>query len=518
MGTLLPTTMQTYVHKIKKFFSQKKIWIPTIIVVLSVLFFLFKGDNTSTISVITPTGGTLTKSVKATGQVTSHTDLDLSFNKQGVVKTVSVEVGDKVRAGDVLATLDAGSEYALVTQARGSLAQAEAKKKSILEGASNEEITLAKVNLDTAKKDYENVKTEQETKVANAYSNLLNSTPEAISTNDNATIDPPTISGTYTLGKEGSLFITFHNAGNLYFSLSGLASGTGTISTTKPQPIGNTGLYILASSTADLNETTWVINIPNKKAAAYLTNQNAYQSALRTQESALSSAQSLIDQRTAELAVKQASARDSDVALADAEVLSAQGGLEKAQADYENNILRAPAPGTVTRVDIKIGELSDVHTPVVTVEDVDNLYVEADINESSISSLTIGQKVSITIDGLGTSRIFTGVVSHINPSSVTTDGIVNYKIKVSIDQHDPDIRPGMNAEITVIAFTKDNTISVPKAAVVEENGISYVNLITDLKKKKFVKKEVVLGETGDGNMVEVVSGLTSVDKLALVQL
>jgi multidrug resistance efflux pump len=66
---------------------------------------------------------------------------------------------------------------------------------------------------------------------------------------------------------------------------------------------------------------------------------------------------SAIDQRTAELAIKQASARQSDIELANADIISAEGQVQLAQARYNDTVIKAPLDGTITSIDIKQGEL-----------------------------------------------------------------------------------------------------------------------------------------------------------------
>lgn len=505
-------------EKIKTFTQNKKIIVGAAFVVLLVVVFVIKGGQGESFSTVTPTYGTLVRSVQATGQIVSSTDLDLSFAKSGVVSSVKVKVGDKINAGAVLAMLDTESDRAALTKARASLLAAEAKLKKIVEGASNEEIALARVNLENAKQDLKNTENTQNTLVSNAYNNLLNSTPEAVpglATSTNVT--PPTISGTYRLGKEGELNISVYSTGNgTMFSVSGLLIDTGSVNTVTPQPIGNSGLYVLFNSTTNLSGTTWTIELPNKKASDYLANYNAYQSALNTKAAAIASGEAIINQKEAELNLKLASARSADVDLAEADVLAARGEVERAQAAYNDNLIKAPQAGTITRVDTKYGELATASTPVITLEDIENLYVEALINESNIASLALAQPVVVTFDALPGAE-FAGTISHIDPSAVTSDGVVNYKIKVLLAQKNASIRSGMNAEISITVKNKENTLSIPKAAIFEKEGASFVKIVTDPKRGKLKEIAITKGELGDGNMVEIVSGLNKEDTVAIVE-
>lgn len=520
-------------NSLKNLPRKKKVLTVGVVLILIVFVFLFKNSNKENFSTINPTFGTLTKSVQATGQVVSSTNLDLSFAKSGIVSNVNVKVGDKVRRGQVLASLDVESDRAALTKARAAVLASEAKLKKIIAGSSNEEIALARVNLETAKQDLKNTENTQTTLVKNAYNKLLNSTPEAVPQDSLGTIaTAPTISGTYRLGVEGKISISVYSSGNgLMFSVAGLVTGSGSANSTTPQALGDSGLYVLFGTTTNLSGTSWAINIPNKKASDYLANENAYLAAQNTQNSATASAQSLVNQREAELNIKLASARDSDIELAQADVLSAKGELERAQASYSDNLIIAPENGTITKVSTKYGELASNSVPVITLEDIENLYIEADINESNIASIKAGQSVDTTFDALGRDRIFKGTISQVDPSSVTTDGVVNYKIKVSIGEENFTIRPGMNAEISILIQNIENTISLPNAAiivsdelVVVDNSVphiyipgpqykKYVNVVTD---DEYKKVEVETGITGDGNMVEILSGINKEDQIAIV--
>ncbi len=498
----------------KKVFQKKWVWV-TIVVVLAVGAYIVLKPSASVANTITDIAqlGELEETVLATGQVVSNTDLDLSFNTSGTVRSIRVKVGDKVKRGQVLATLNSGLERGNLTSAKGALAAAKARLSKTVDGYSTEEVALSKIALSNAKKDYENIVKTQETLVQNAYYNLLNSTPEASPEGGKSDYTAPTISGNYELGKEGILSINTYYTGNgTSFSLSGLTSGSGVITTTTPQPLGDSGLYITFPSTNNLNINSWNITIPNTKASNYLTNLNIYNAALKTKNAAISSASSLVDQRTAELAIKESPARNSDIELASAEILSAQGQLELAQAQYNNTIIVAPANGTITRIDAKIGELAQGGVSLITLQDVSNIYLETNINEANISSLTIGMPIDITYDSFRGDQVFQGQITKIDPSSTLVSGVVNYKVTASTIQL-PELRPGMTANMIIKVNNKPNVISVPSRSIItDKDGNQSIRLITKKKKKTWKLVPITTGLVGDGGMVEVISGLSAGDE------
>lgn len=488
----------------QKNIKRKRFWFILVIIVAILGYVIFKPTNSAqnTVTDIAKLSD-LKETVLATGQVVSSTDLNLSFNTGGVVKSLKVKVGDKVKAGQVLATLDQGTELAALTSARGALAAANARLKRTLEGSSNEEVALSEITLNQTK-------LTQDTLVNNAYQNLLNSSPEALPEDGTSDYTAPTISGTYSLGKEGKINIKmYYSSGGRSFTLSGLVDGTGTVETVTPQPIGNSGLYIKFPESSSNDVSDWVIEIPNKKAANYLSNYSAYQAAL-------SQAKFAIDQRTAELAIKKSSARGSDVDLANADILSAQGQVQAAEARYNDTLITAPVDGTVTHIDIKIGELAMAQKEAMILQDVSNIYLETNINEANINSLVVGMPLDITYDSFGQDRIFKGLITKIDPSSTLVSGVVNYKVTASTEQI-PELRPGMTANMTIKVKEKSNVIAIQsRSIVIDDKGDRTLRIITNPRTKKFKSVPVVTGIEGDGGMIEVLSGLSVGDEYVIL--
>ena len=499
-------------------FSKKIIYSVIVIILILVGVMVFKPkDNSANITTDTVKLMNLKQTVLATGQVTSNTDLSLSFFSSGIVRSLKVKVGDNVVAGQVLATLDQGNELASLTSARGSVAAAQARYQRILDGASNEEITLSKIALENAKRDYDRLKIQQELLVSNAYKNLLNSTPEALPSGGQSDYTAPTISGNYEKNKEGRIIISVYYTGNgPSFNASGIVTGNGLVTTTTPQPIGDSGLYIKFASTTASNVTEWVIDIPNKKASNYITNNNAYEAALKTQESVMGTAQAVIDQRTAELSLKQATARSADIDLAKADILSAEGQYQLASSNFEHTILRAPLNGTITKVDIKIGELTQALKNVITLQDIKSIYLEANINEANVTSIKVGAPVDITFDAFGTEQVYKGNILKIDPSSTIISGVVNYKITANVISG-PELRPGMTANMTILVDEKDDILTIPSRAIIKDKtGKKTVRLVTNPKTKTYKEIEIATGMDGDGGLTEVTSGLQKDEEIIVL--
>lgn len=490
------------------FIKHKKKIIWTVIILAVAGYFIMRRNKVdlSTIQTDTVKIQNLKQTVLATGEVNSEIDLSLSFKASGVVSKVVVKVGSKVKQGDVLASLEARDVAARLTQARGALAQANANYQKVLDGASGEDVAVSQVAVDNAKISLENTKKQQQVLVDNAYKSLINSTLEAVPDSGNSNNTTLAITGTY-IGKDPGTYRIIQEGKTFY--VTGLENtGNQSINTTvaSPLPVGTKGLYVTFPITISSASDRWTVTIPNTKAVNYITNYNAYQSALETQKISIASAENAVASAQAALDLKRAKARPADLEAVQAQILSAQGQVEAAQADLENTIIRAPSEGTITKVDVKVGELATALKQALILQDINNLHVEANISEANIANIKLGQKVDATFDALGLDRKFTAEVELIDPASTVVSGVVNYKVTVQVDKL-VEIKPGMTANLTILTGEKPGVLVAPLRSVIAKDGKKFVRVVTDTKTKTYKEVEVQTGMEGDGGLVEVTSGL-----------
>ncbi len=293
-------------------------------------------------------------------------DLTLAFPVGGRIKNVSVKIGDKVKAGAFLASLDAENAIGAVNQAKAAYSSVQNAYEKLVNGTSTPDIEIARVALNNAKNAYNNTVAGQKVLVTNAISSMNNADLTAISTTNN-TVDfsSPIISGTYTGTEEGIYTITIYGTGNgNYFSASGLENGNGFVGTLAV-PLGTRGLYIQFPNNFSSNNAEWTITIPNKKSSTYLSYHSAYQLALQNQTQAITTAQGAVDAAQASLDQKITGARSEDLAIAKAQVEGTQGALQIAQGMYNNTIITAPVSGTITNVSITAGQIATPNTPAI---------------------------------------------------------------------------------------------------------------------------------------------------------
>ncbi len=137
-------------------------------------------------------------------------------------------------------------------------------------------------------------------------------------------------------------------------------------------------------------------------------------------------------------------------ALLELRVSAAEGGLAASQYALENYELTAPFAGTVTDINLEIGQFIGPEAMAVQIADLSEFKIEtSDLTELEVIKISEGQVVEIVPDALPNIRI-TGIVDQIGQSFRTQAGDIIYKVTIKLDEIDPNLRWGMTVEITFI--------------------------------------------------------------------
>ena len=429
-----------------------------------------------------------TSDVNGTG-TSSPQNLSLGFLVGGRIQTVLVKAGDKVSKGQILATLDSGNT-------KGALAQAQAAYEKIINGATGPTVDVAKAAVNTAKVNLAEITKQQTTLVQNAKNTLLNSTPTAETVGNYNGYDAPTVTGTYICDQEGTYDVkTYSSSGGISVTYSGLEQGSFLL-TDIPRPMGTCGLFLSFDKNKNLQAgIDFNVNIPNKNAPNYNANNNAYQLAVQNRDKAIADAQASV-----------ATDGNSSSSIVDAQIAQAQAMVDSINVKINNAKLYAPSNGTITQVDVKVGELAQAGVEAMKLLNIGDLHTEALVSEADIASVAVGQSIDNTFDALGPDKHFTTTVLTVNPASTIISGVVNYKVTGSLTQI-PDVKPGMTANMTIEVASKKGVLVVPASAIINKNGKQVVRVITDLKKKTYIEVEVQTGLEADGGLTEITSGL-----------
>lgn len=172
---------------------------------------------------------------------------------------------------------------------------------------------------------------------------------------------------------------------------------------------------------------------------------------LRSAELSVDRAEEQQDAAEARLAQVKAGVSSEEIAAAEAAVRQAEVALEQAEVALERTEVRAPFDGTVGMVQLRAHELVAPGQPLVTIGDLDTLWVETtDLDEIDVARVEAGQAVDVTFDALP-DRVFAGRVKRIFPMAESDGGGVNYTTIVELEELDPTIRWGMTAFVDIEA-------------------------------------------------------------------
>jgi HlyD family secretion protein len=479
---------------------RKKILYIIIAITIGIVGIFVWKNNSTTSELILVKRGTVIQDVSSTGKIESPTNINLSFKNSGKLTYINTSVGKKVYSGEILAKQDTSEIDAQVSEMKAGLQLQEAKLEQLKSGASDEDISLSQIILNQTK-------VTQDILVKNAYNNLLNSTIEAVPEDGDSDYVAPTISGNYNLEKEGVIKISsYYSSGGTSFNVTGLTSGTGLSNTITAQPIGDSGLYVKFPNNTNINVTDWIINIPNKKASNYLANYNAYQSAI-------AQAKSLEDQRTAELLLKKAPARSTDIAVYQAQVNQAKALLQKIQSQREELIILAPSSGYITKINGEIGEIVNPDKSIISFVSDSTLQIKINIIEDKIVNIKVGQEAEITFDAIQNEK-FIGKIASIDKIETIVDGAIYYETIIICDKDKADerIRSGMTANVLIKTAISENTLFIPISAIQNKEGGKYVQV---LENKKIINKTVTTGIKNSSGMIEITSGLLEGEQVVI---
>lgn len=243
-------------------------------------------------------------------------------------------------------------------------------------------------------------------------------------------------------------------------------------------------------------------------------------------------------------------AADESVKAAEYIVKSSQATVSEAEENVRFTIIRAPASGTISLLNVEKGERvvgtqQMAGTEMMRIADLNQMQVEVDVNENDIIRVNVGDTTLIDVDSYSQmDKTFKGIVTQIantaNPKS-SADAVTEFKVEIRIlNESFNDLlseisgpspfRPGMTASVEIITTTKQNVLSVPLAAVTtrnpklnggktgvvttssEENSSGPVNpnASDDLKEVVFVN------DNGTAKMVEVTTGISDYDNIEIL--
>src|SRR5437773_8037596 len=205
-----------------------------------------------------------------------------------------------------------------------------------------------------------------------------------------------------------------------------------------------------------------------------------FQATVTQAEGDLASAQAGLElakvnaKRTEDLfARKTSSQADLDQAMAnlhtaEASVKIKQGALDKARADLDHCTITSPIDGVVISRSVDVGQTvaASLQAPVIFViaNDLTKMQIDSNVAEADVGVVQVGQDVDFTVDAFPT-QTFHGKVVQVRNAPITVQNVVTYVTVIGVSNPDLKLKPGMTANVSIIAARKDNVPQIKNAAL-----------------------------------------------------
>lgn len=191
-------------------------------------------------------------------------------------------------------------------------------------------------------------------------------------------------------------------------------------------------------------------------------------------------------------------------------VESARATTWTLQQQMKKNIVYAPIDGIIAKKYLEEGEMAAMGKPLVTISGEKGFEIEADVPESDIDKIKIGQKGQATFDAFLSDEIFEFEVTEVEPTATIIQDVVYYRVTFKLLTEEKRIKSGMSTDIDILTAEKKDVLAVSNQAIKNEDGKRYVEILEiDADQQKTVKRaDVKAGLRGDSGLTEIVSGLS----------
>jgi HlyD family secretion protein len=226
-------------------------------------------------------------------------------------------------------------------------------------------------------------------------------------------------------------------------------------------------------------------------------------------------------------AQKQESAQ-ANLASAKAAITKAQASLEQQQAaldmseeNLRNATITSPIDGVVLSRDSEVGTavssilvVGSSATLIMTIGDLNEVYVKGKADESDVGKLYLGQPARITVESFKDQK-FEGRVTKISPMGVEKDNVTTFEVRVSISNEKHILKAQMTANAEVILDEHKHVLAIPEGAIVYNKDKSTAVQIPDPTNEKGFRKVAIATGISNGAKTEVLKGLTEGQQVIL---
>ncbi|HEX2949310.1 MAG TPA: efflux RND transporter periplasmic adaptor subunit [Armatimonadota bacterium] len=473
----------------------------SLLAILVVVLIIVKGQTTVIVTRVTR--GQAITAVYAPGTVLSGTQTTISTNAAGRLTGVYVDRGSKVITGQIIANIDDSQARLQLRAAESDLHTAEAQFAETSEPGDPYAVRQARAQLAQAQSDYSRAlsavnaaqaglrsakaKVSQaqagvsaaQARVATAQRNVETRREEravAIRQVDVAQAQIAGAEATLTdardeLTRQRSLYERGAVAERRVVEAeTAVRSAESTLAQVRAAVLAASQQVDQAQAAIDAarSQVTEAVNGVDQAQAELAQDLAAVNSATAQIAQAQAQAQTARDQITAAqafLAQTQRGQRSSAVVVAASQVQAAMDRVAQAQDALNNYTVRSLVQGTVSEVPVEVGDFVPIGGTIANVVSPRELYVQADVDESDIGPIRVGQKAYFTTDAIP-NRTYQGVVTQIGASA--NESTNTYPVEIRDISDKSGLRVNLSVDVNIVTETHPSALLIPASAIVTE--------------------------------------------------
>lgn len=197
-------------------------------------------------------------------------------------------------------------------------------------------------------------------------------------------------------------------------------------------------------------------------------------------------------------------------ALLDAARSKGQESMDYWEDVYKPTSLIAPIDGEVIVRSVEPGQTLTSNDPVVVLSD--RLIVKAQVDETDIGGVEIGQKAVVSLDAYPKEKV-SGKVDHISYESKVVSNVTIYEVDIVLEEIPKIFRSGMSANIEIVKDSRQNVLRLPMKAVKHTDKGDIV-FVKDEDNKKPMRTKIETGIAND-EFIEIKNGIDEHDVILI---
>ncbi|HTH53573.1 MAG TPA: efflux RND transporter periplasmic adaptor subunit [Edaphobacter sp.] len=226
---------------------------------------------------------------------------------------------------------------------------------------------------------------------------------------------------------------------------------------------------------------------------------------------------------TRDKALAQITVDTSKLHQAEAQVAQARASLNQLEEQLSYTTIVSPMDGVILSRDVELGDavssilvMGSTATLVMTIGDVNQVYVQGKVDEADIGKVYMGQPARIKVESFK-DKTFLGKVTKIAPLGVEKDNVTTFEVRVSIDNPGGELKANMTANAEILLDEHKNVLTVPEQAVVYDKDRNASVEVPDSKQKNGRRKVTIKAGISNGTRTEILAGLNSGETVILQQ-